>query len=66
METLWSKRGYFGLLGNAHIFYCPIISYQMKGLKQWLWEYYDGTMVSVENSIPVSTTVIIVQGKIFW
>ena len=50
----------------SYFFYCPIISYQMKGLKQWLWEYYDGTMVSVENSIPVSTTVIIVQGKIFW
>ena len=30
METLWSERGYFGLLGDAHILvYYPIISYQM-------------------------------------
>ena len=29
METLWSERGYFGLLGNNHILvYYPIISYQ--------------------------------------
>ena len=29
METLWSKRGYFGLLGNDHILvHYPIISYQ--------------------------------------
>ena len=29
METLWSEKGYFGLLGNAHIlFYYPILSYQ--------------------------------------
>ena len=33
------------------------------GLKQWIWEDSARIMVSVENSIPVST---IVWGKIFW
>ena len=29
METLWSNKVYFGLLGNDHIFvYYPIIYYQ--------------------------------------
>ena len=29
MENSWSKRGYFGLLGNTYVFvYYPIISYQ--------------------------------------
>ena len=29
METLWSERGYFGLLENAHILFCyTTISYQ--------------------------------------
>ena len=36
------------------------------GLKQLIWEYSAGTMVSVENTIPVNTTVLIVKGKIFW
>ena len=35
------------------------------GLKQWVWEDYAGTMVEVENVITVSTTVLIVRGKIF-
>ena len=34
-------------------------------LKQWIWEDSAGKMVSVENSIPVSTTVLIICGNIF-
>ena len=49
METLWSERGYFVLLGNDYILvYYPIIYYQrMKvyRLKQWIREDSAGTIV---------------------
>ena len=36
-------------------------------LEQWCqWDYYSGTMVSVENAIVVSTMVLIVLDKIRW
>ena len=39
METLWSKRGYFIIVGNAHVLvYYPIISYQR------IWFYRSETM----------------------
>ena len=69
MEILWFKKGYFGLLGNAHILvYYPIISYQRIEVyrdEKFILEYPAGTMMSVENTIPVSTTVLILPSKIF-
>ena len=42
-----------------------IKGYNFIGLKQYIWEYYDGTTVSVENTTPVSTTVLIVWVRYF-
>ena len=69
MEILWTKRGYFGLLGNTSIFNYPIISYQRinvyrveaKDMGIFRWK-----MVPVENAILVSTKVLIVSDKILW
>ena len=36
------------------------------GFKKWIWEDSSGTMVSVENYIPVSTVVFIVRDKMLW
>ena len=51
LEMLWSKTGYFGLLGNKHILYIILLyiieRYRFIGLKQWIWEDPTGTMVSV-------------------
>ena len=57
---------YWGTL----IFWLIVLLYSIKGskfigLKQWIWENYAGAMVSLENAIPVGTTVPIVRGKIF-
>ena len=49
--------------------YYPIISYQRINIYRvgkWIWKYYAGTMVSVENEILVSNVVFIVQDKILW
>ena len=35
-------------------------------MKQWIQEDSAVTIVSVENSTPVSTKVLIVRGNIFW
>ena len=50
----------------CNILLYPIKGYEIIGLKQCIWAGYSGTMASVENTTPVSTTVLIVQGKIFW
>ena len=34
-------------------------------MKQWIWEHSSGTTVSVENTIPVITTVLMLRGNIF-
>ena len=31
-----------------------------------IWEDFSGIMVSVENEIPISPTVVLVQDKILW
>ena len=51
LEMLWSKTGYFGLLGNKHSFYI-ILLYLIErlryiGLKQLIWEDPTVAMVSV-------------------
>ena len=70
METLWSERGSFGLLGNDHILvYYRIISYQIikfYRVEKWIREDFSGTMVSVGNEILVSTVVFIIREKIIW
>ena len=57
---------YWGTLISLFV----ILLYSIKGLKfigtkQWIREYSAETMVSVENVIPVCTTVLIVRSKIF-
>ena len=48
-EILWSKTGYFELLGNTYIFfYCPIISYQW--IKVYRVEIMDIGNISLNHS----------------
>ena len=50
METLWSKRGYFGLLDNDNILvYFPIISYQR--IKFYVFETLDVGRFRWNNSV---------------
>ena len=69
MEILWSKRDILDYWVNLIFWFIillyPIKGYKFIGLKQWIWENSGGTMKSVENAIPVSTTLLIVQGRIF-
>ena len=51
VETLWSKTGKFGLVGNNHNLFIILLylikGYIFIGLKHWIWEDPTGTMVSL-------------------
>ena len=71
LEMLWSKTGYFGLLGNKHKFvYYPIIAYQM--IKVYRVETIDMGRSHWKNGvsgtvfISISTMVLIVRDNILW
>ena len=74
LEMLWSETGYVGLLGNKHSLYIILLYlieiYRFIGLKQLIWEYPTGTMMSVGqfcwyNGVS-GTMVLIVQDMILW
>ena len=44
----------------------PIKGQRIIGPKKWIWKYPARKMVSVESTILLITTVVIVQGKIPW
>ena len=66
METLWSERGYFGLLVNDHILvYYPIISYQ--SIKVYKVETMDMGIFLCNNDVsgkcnPIKFCVIYCMG----
>ena len=68
MEILWSKRGYFGILGDTHIFYYPIISYLR--IKFYRVETMDMGRLLWNNGVSgnaiVSMVAFIVRYKILW
>ena len=63
------KGMFWTIVEQTYFVYYPIISYQkikVYRVEKWIWEDPTGTMVSVENTILVSTMVLIVQDKILW
>ena len=70
METLWSEKGYFGLLVNDHILvYYPIISYQsikvykVETMYMGIFLWNNGVS---GNAILLSYVVFIARDKILW
>ena len=50
-----------GPTGDILDYWGTLIFWFIIRLKQWIWEYSAGNIVPVKNTIPVITTVLIVQ-----